>query len=317
MGYKLPSMSSSCVKAALIFCLSIVFASCNSDHKSASSDSSNLAISTRPLSQSSRANTGWNDTDAGPIMILAAADNPLSAAVVLPGESDSTLAAMSAFQLDSLADLPVDLFGAGNTVGESSLKISSQKAMSEGCVAWPVAQLSSQPAVSWRVGFVKGRATPLQLDSIDGMTSADSASITTELARLASASSVKSDPAFRGLPFIVEKGYRTTFGKTSILIGSIVRKINEEATPRVENLLLVAEKENESDDYATAFQSRTSGTEDDVRTNAVIAAVHFVHSNRAALVVSFEYDDGGQVALLERVADHDWRITWRSAYTGC
>jgi hypothetical protein len=250
-------------------------------------------------------------------MILAAVDNPLSAAVVLPGESDSTLAAMKAFQLDSLSNAPVDLFGPGGSAGQVNLKVNSQRSTDEGCVAWPVAQLSSQPGAPWKVGFAKGRATALQLDSIDGMSPADSASITTELAKLASAASVKSDPVFQGLPFIVQKGYRTSFGKTSILIGSIVRKINEEASPRVENLLLVAEKSDASSDYVNAFQSRTSGTEDDVRTNSVVAAVHFIHTNRPALVVSFEYDDGGQVALVERVADHDWRITWRSAYTGC
>ena len=250
-------------------------------------------------------------------MILAAVDNPLSAAVVLPGESDSTLAAMKAFQLDLLSNAPIDLFGPGGSAGQVNLKVNSQRSTGEGCVAWPVAQLSSQPGAPWKVGFAKGRATALQLDSIDGMSPADSASITTELAKLASAASVKSDPAFQGLPFIVQKGYRTSFGKTSILIGSIVRKINEEASPRVENLLLVAEKSDASSDYVNAFQSRTSGTEDDVRTNSVVAAVHFIHTNRPALVVSFEYDDGGQVALLERVADHDWRITWRSAYTGC
>jgi hypothetical protein len=310
-------MSSSRIQTALILGLSIVFVSCNRDNKSASTDSSRLAASTRALSRLSSANTGWDDADAGPVMILAAADNPVSAAVVLPSESDSTLAAMSAFQLDSLAGLPVDLFGAGGSAGQSSLKVNSQRAPGEGCVAWPAAQLSSQPGAPWKVGFAKGRATALQLDSIDGMSPADSASVTTELAKLASAASVKSDPTFQGLPFIVQKGYRISFGKASILIGSIVRKINEEATPRVENLLLVAEKSDVSGDYVSAFQSRTSGTEDDVRTNAVVAAVRFVHTNRPALVMSFEYDDGGQVALLERVADHDWRITWRSAYTGC
>lgn len=317
MGYKLPPMSSSRAQTALILVLSILLAACSGDKKSASPDSSEMAAAAHPLSRSSGANTGWDDADAGPVMVLAAADNPLSAAVVLPAESDSTLAAMSTFQLDSLSNLPVDLFGAGGSVGQANLKVNSQKAAGEGCVAWPLAQLSSQPGAPWKVGFAKGRATAMQLDSIDGMSPADSASITAELAKIASAASVKSDPAFQGLPFIVQRGYRTSFGKTSILIGSIVRKINEEATPRVENLLMVAEKSDPSGEYVNAFQSRTSGTEDDVRTNAVIAAVHFVHTNRPALVVSFEYDDGGQVALLERVADHDWRITWRSAYTGC
>jgi hypothetical protein len=317
MGYKLPSMSSSREKIGLVLCLSLVIVSCNRDNKSSSRDSASVITSTQPLTRSPGANTGWDNADAGPVMILATADNPLSAAVILPAESDSTLAGMRTFQLDSLANLPVDLFGAGGGAGQSSLKVGSQGATGEGCVAWPVAQLSTQPSAPWKVGFAKGRATALQLDSIDGMNPADSASVTTELARLASAASVKSDPAFQGLPFIVQKGYRTSFGKTSILIGTIVRKINEEATPRVESLLLVAEKSNIAGDYVNAFQSRASGTEDDVRSNAIVAAVHFVHTNRPALVVSFEYDDGGQISLLERVADHDWRITWRSAYTGC
>jgi hypothetical protein len=317
MRYKLPLMSSSRVQILWMLGLCVVIASCNRDNKSALRDSSEAAASTKALSRSSNANTGWDNADAGPIMILATADNPLGAAVVLPGESDSTLAAMSTFQLDSLVNLPVDLFGAGGSAGQSSLKVASQKATGEGCVAWPVAQLSSQPAIPWKVGFAKGRATALSLDSIEGMSAADSASITTELAKLASAASVKSDPTFQGLPFIVQKAYRTSYGKTSILIGSIVRKINEEATPRVESLLLVAEKSDASGVYVNAFQSRAAGTEDDVRTNAVVAAVHFVHTNRPAIVVSFEYDDGGQIALLERVGDHNWQITWRSAYTGC
>ncbi len=297
--------------------LSIGLAACNRDNKSASQDSSVLASSTRPISRSSSAVSGWDDADAGPVMILSAAADPLGAAVVLPQESDSTLAGMRTFQLDSLSNASVDLFGPAGSAGQVNLKINSQRPASTGCVTWPVAQLSSRPSAPWRVGFVKGKATAMELDSIEGMSPADSTLVTAELARIASIADVKSDPAFQGLPFIVQRGYRTSFGKTSILIGNIVRKINEEAAPRVESLLLVAEKSNESSNYVNAFLSRTSGTEDDVRTNAVVAAVHFVHTNRPALVVSFEYDDGGQVALLERVADHDWRITWKSAYTGC
>jgi len=251
-------------------------------------------------------------------MILPVADNPLNVAVVLPNETDSTLASSGVFQLDSLSNVAVDLFGQKGSVGQSTLKVASQRSPGEGgCVAWPVAELSTQPGAPWKVGFVKGKAAAMQLDSMDGMSQADSTSVATELARLASAASVKSDPVFQGLPFIVQRGYRTAFGKTSILIGSIQRKINEEATPRVENLLLVAERPDTSSSYVLAFQSRTSGTEDEVRTNAVTAAIRLVRTNRPALVVSFEYDDGGQVALLERVGDHDWHLTWRSAYTGC
>jgi hypothetical protein len=107
-------------------------------------------------------------------------------------------------------------------------------------------------------------------------------------------------------------------GDTIVLIGTIVRKINEEANPREEHLLLIVERSAGADaPYTVAYQNRTSGAEADVRTNAILAAVRFVKTNTPAIVISFEYDDGGQIALIERVANHTWKITWRSAYTGC
>ena len=102
------------------------------------------------------------------------------------------------------------------------------------------------------------------------------------------------------------------------MVGNIVRKINEEANPREERLLLVAERsESTRGSYVGSFQSRSAGTEDAVRTNGLLAALSFVQTNTPALVISFGYDEGGQVALLERVANHEWKIIWKSAYTGC
>ncbi len=299
--------------------VALVTTGCNRDKKAATSDSSTLASPRIPASQPASANTGWDDASAGPVMLLAAAgDDPSNVALVLPRQTDSTLSAIDTFHLASLSNLPVDLFDAAGSAGQSALVVSSQKLSGDGCVAWPAARLASRPSVLWKVGFLKGKATAIRIDSIEGMSPADSSMVTIELARIASAISVNGDPVFQGLPFIVQKAYRLWFDNNSVLVGSIVRKINEEANPRQEQLLLLAERSDASGGkYAASFRSRSSGSEDAVRTNRILAAVRFVQLSRPALILSFEYDDGGQVALLERVADHDWRITWRSAYTGC
>jgi hypothetical protein len=236
----------------------------------------------------------------------------------MPNETDSSLAKTRTFQIDSLANTSVDLFNPAGAVGKSNIAVNLQQPSAEGCLVWPGVRLVTKPSDMWTVGFSSGHAKSIQIDSVEKLSPSDSLSVTTELVKQASALSVNGDPAFRGLPFIVQKAYRLSMGDTTALIGSIVRKINEEANPREEHLLLIIERNGGSDvPYSVSYENRSAGAEDAVRTTAILAAVRFVKTNRAAIVVSFEYDDGGQVALLERFADHVWKITWRSAYTGC
>ncbi|HEX2722130.1 MAG TPA: hypothetical protein VHM24_04385 [Gemmatimonadaceae bacterium] len=250
-------------------------------------------------------------------MLLSGAENTTRAAVVLPSLPDSVLAAMPSFSLDSLARLPVDLFGLTGLVGSATLAVTSQVPDTEGCVSWPAAVVSPAPPHPWRFGLRKGVAVALSLDSLEGMSSADSSIVTSEIARVASAVAEGSDQAFQGLPFFVRRAFRFSLGNNSVLVGDVVRKINQEANPREEHLLLVAERSASiKGKYVAAFQSRVAGSEDVVRTNEVLGAVRFA-SGRPAIVLTFEYENGGKVALLERTAEKQWKLTWRSAYTGC
>jgi hypothetical protein len=251
-------------------------------------------------------------------MILSAADDGITVAVVMPNETDSSLAQKKTLQVEALANTSVDLFNVAGTAGSSTIAVNSQQPSNEGCLVWPAARLITKPLNAWTVGFPSSHAKAIQIDSVEKLAHGDSVSITTELVKQAAALSVNGDPAFRGLPFIVRKAYRLAMGDTTVLIGSIVRKINEEANPREEHLLLIIERNGGPDAaYSVAYQNRTAGAESDVRTNAILAAVRFVKTNTPAIVLAFEYDDGGQIALLERVTGHAWKITWRSAYTGC
>lgn len=303
---------------ALVVSLGCLVIACSRDAKSSAADSANTVPAPAADKTESTVNTGWDENAAGQFMILSGADDGITTAVVLPNETDSSLVSKKSFQIDALANTAVDLFNTSGSAGSSRLAINSQQPPSEGCLAWPAARLITKPSNNWIVGFPSGYAKALQLDSVEKLAQSDSLSITTELVKHASALSVNGDRAFQGLPFVVSKAYRLSMGDTTALIGTIVRKINEEANPREEHLVLIVERTGGADaPYVVAYQNRTAGAEADVRTNAVLAAVRFVRTNTPSIVISFEYDDGGQVALLERVGNHTWKVTWRSAYTGC
>jgi len=291
--------------------------SCSPDRKSANVDT---VAAVRPVPAAGSAipvNTGWQENEAGPALLLASPDNPEIASVVLPNMTDSLLAQASALNADSLTGMSFDLFRRSGISGSGRLSGRAESTTLE-CLSWPSVALDLDSQRVWQVGFRRGMATSLPLDSLEGLTSADSTAVTAELARLASALPASNEPAFQGLPFAVRKAYRTSFDRSSILIGDIVRKINEEANPREEHLLLIAERAGtNTGQYQTVFESRAAGSEDLVRTSDIIAAIRFVNGGRAAVVVSFEYENGSRVALVERTAPFRWKLAWRSAYAGC
>lgn len=260
-------------------------------------------------------NTGWRDSISGPVLVLPVADNSAAVSIVLPMMNDSTLFHDSTVTADALLGTKVDLFDRAGPANSAQLSSRAQSSPAEGCLAWPVLALREPVAKPWQVGFKAGVAVSIPMDSLESSTPSDSLFLTTELARLASALPAPNDASFQGLPFSVKKAYRT---KQGILVGDIVRKINEEANPREEHLLLIAEP-NPSDraHYVTVFHSRAAGSEEAVRTSDVLAAVQFIRNKREAFVISFGYENGNRIALIERLSDGNWKVTWRSAYTGC
>jgi hypothetical protein len=313
-GLQIITMSPHFARSITAVLLTGVIGACSTDKKPAADTTTVLpAAANQPAVTS--VNTGWQDTISGPALVLPVTDNSAAVSIVLPMMNDSMLSRDSTVSGDSLLGTTVDLFDRSGPAGVAQLSSRGQSAPAEGCLAWPVLSLRDPITKAWQVGFKAGIAASIPLDSLEGAASADSVLITTELARLASALPASNDPAFQGLPFSVRKAYRT---KQNILIGDIVRKINEEANPREEHLLLIAEP-NPTDraHYVTVFHSRAAGSEEAVRTSDVLAAIQFVRNKRTALVVSFGYENGNRAVLIERMSNNNWKVTWRSAYTGC
>ncbi len=222
-------------------------------------------------------------------MVVALSRALPEVAIVLPGMTDSALAATSRFDLAALESMPVELFGPRGLIGSSVLRVSSQTGSATGCVSWPTGSLAQVPPLGWRVAFEKGRAVGLPLDSLEGMGGADSTRFVASVLQALGSLGSGGDPAFRGIPYFVRKGYRLNLPSSSVRIAEAVRRINEEANPREEHLFLLVERAGNDADYRVAFQKRSAGAEEAIETSEILAAVRFTASNRLAIVMTFDF----------------------------
>jgi len=288
---------------------------CRDASKHPRADSAATINPVRPLTGSTTS-TGW-DSAAGPVVVVPASRESANVAIVLPGLTDSALASVSRFQLDSLENMPLDLFNLHGLIGSSGLRVVSQSVDQTGCVKWPTGRLTNPAPGAWRIALEKRRATGIPLSALEEMKAADSARFVGSILGAVEYLRDGGDPVFRGIPFSVRKGYQLMISPSSVLVAEVVRKINEEANPREEHILVLAEQQAEDGTFRVAFQMRSAGAEEALETSEILAALKIAKSNHPAFVLTFDYEDGGKVGLLERGPGSTWRIVWKSAYAGC
>ena len=261
-------------------------------------------------------NNNW-DADAGPVMIVSTNSGGDSAAVVMPDQTDSTIADVQGIS-PPVAGIAFDLFGRAGRVASAvnASPLPSRKARRD-CYSWPLAKLSS-PHASWQVGFASGHAYEIRLDSIEGMSSTDSAALAAAIAQTAATLPAASAPTFRGLPFRVRSAYTFRLDSVEAVVADVVRSVNEEANPRLEHLLIVGERPASSrGKYDVGYFHRSAGAEESTEATEILAVVRIGSAKRPAVVINIEYDDGGKLGLIERSGPAQWGSTWRSAYTDC
>ena len=305
----------------IMLMLSLIVA-CERKANSPATDSSAPAMPTPPDTPAPvSTRTGWNPM-LGPVLVVSG-DGQHDASVIFPMFSDSTLTDTTTFDTSILPGMSVDLFSRSGRMGAGRLRPASPR-VRDGCVAWPEASVTiANPAArvgTWTVGFAAGRAVPFPLDSLESLTGADSARLTVEVARLASTVPTDTAAAFHGIPFFVRQVWRfRTESGTEVLIANITRRINLEANPREEQLLLVAERDGTRSDsrYATVYHERVSGQEEAIETTDVLAVVTLGPGGAPAIVLIRDYGDGSAYALLTRTPTGEWHVGWSSAYSGC
>jgi hypothetical protein len=217
----------------------------------------------------------------------------------------------------------VDLFTRAGSAGTAALSSApARPPHEEECTSWPTAHVapSAAAAAPWTVGFLAGRATAIPLDSVETLPQPDSARLVADVARLASALPNDTAPSFRGLPFVVLAARRFSPAPgVQAIVAEVSRKVNQEARPREERILLVAERDSAVPalPWVAAYSERVSDNEETVEASDVLAAVALGPSHTPTLVIGREYGEGFSYALIERVGPKRWRLRWSSAYAGC
>lgn len=267
-------------------------------------------------SSPSARNTHW-DTTAGPLMLVSLGDDADSAQIVSPEVTDS-LTTISDSIITAASGVTFDLFGRSGKIASWAVSPPTS-ASNDGrnCTTWPAVYLN-KGYQGWKVGFVSGRVTAVPLDSIEGLSGADSAALAASLARTAATLPISSDPTFRRLPFRVRFAYRAHLDSSDLVIADIVRALNEEANPRIEHLFFIAERPNATPgEYDVRYYNRTAGAEETMQATEVLAAVNILASKRIAFVVNVESEEGSRLELLEATESGVWRPSWVGAETGC
>jgi hypothetical protein len=249
-----------------------------------------------------------------------------SAGAVLLIRDDSLTRAIypAVTQLDSTAvldealvrGLVADAVAAEGPAG--ALRIRGFASMDEECAVWPAVVLSTDSALNWTVAFQRGVSTPITLRPIESLASSDSSRLVVQLTRLAASLPNDTSRAFRGLPFVIRAAH--TFAPAEgveSVVGEVVRRVNVEANPREETLLLIAERDSPSAEWRVVYSERASGDEIHVERATPLAAVKLGAAALPTLVLERAGSDWIAYALVQRQQNGQWRESWESAYSGC
>jgi hypothetical protein len=308
-----------------------LFVACDRTPRSAA-DSSTVVFTNPSANDSLRppVGTGW-ELGAGPFLVLPTVDGGHDAgSLVRPDATESTVGEIDGLPANGSGTV-LELFSRAARVGEATLTIEKATGIDSGCTAWPVARLNGSTVSlapgsgvvdgtagrAWTAAFVKGRVTLVPLDSIEGLSSRDSATLAANISRLASALPDDTVATFRGLPFVVLRAYRGSLGEHSFVVTTLVRRVNQEDAPREERLVMVIDGDHAVPaNWTVGWYERAAGREDELVVSEPLLAFQVPGASKPQLL--FGRDDGEALsaATLARTKN-GWRVQWESALAGC
>src|ERR1043166_9222128 len=204
------------------------------------------------------------DPDAGSALLIAG-DTPVSGVVTAPDSANATT------QLGAIPrPASATLVGRGGAVQNADLQAPAPPF--DACQPWTIS--AAPPPKPWSVGFIGGVVAPLPMDSAEAFPRADSTAFAAAATRLASALPNDSAGRFTALPFTVPSMWRFAIPQgPQVLVATLLRQINQEATPLEERTLIVAERPASDADFVTAYAERSHGNEETIESREILAAV--------------------------------------------
>lgn len=252
--------------------------------------------------------TLWNH-EAGPALLVSS-EAP-NQAIVVPPDTAADTAAFAGIPRPASATL----IGRNGTVQVADVQPPTS---GDPCDPWTVT--SAPPPRPWTVGFVGGVVTPVAMDSIEAAAPADSAKLAAAVVRLASVLPNDKAGRFSGLPFQVRAVYRFTLPNgRQVVVATLIRQINQEASPLAERTLLIAERNTTGADtsYTRAYYEQSRGPEETVESTDALAALLVGSARRPTLVVTRDFGEETAFGFIERVEDGRWAARWSSTRRRC
>lgn len=302
-----------------------VLAACGKDTPAPKADTAAPAVTpvVAPVdSAKAPVDTRWSPAD-GPALYIPG-DNGVAQVVLPPVMDDSVPKPGSVTLPAGAAPASIDLFAPIGKVGTVSLgeyAAATQPEAVEGCDAWPVVPLRDANGVapaSWKVALLAGAAEAIRTDSIGAMARTDSAQLVVAINKAAALLPLDSAGVLRRVPFGVTRAYRFSLpGNVDAVVAVVERRLNVEASPRVERTTLVLEKTPAMRAYAAVWRDTQYAEEDDLIAVELLAVVQFTASHTPAVFLGLDFGDGSRVQMLQRTPGGIWSLRWSSAYTGC
>jgi len=312
-------------QAALAAAL-VMLSSCGKDAPEPRADSTkSVANPAAPAGQSPVAPESvvrWNAEDGSAIYLPGTGGG---VQVILPPVLDDSVPKPSSAVLPpGAAPASIDLFSPAGLIGSLSVgefTSVTQAEVSMGCDAWPVVpmrQVTGTSLPTWRIGLQHGIGTAIPTDSIGGLPRADSGVLVVEINKSAALLPLDSSGVMRRVPFDVATAYRFMLaGDVDVVIAVVERRLNVEASPRIERSVLVLERARGARVFKAAWTETQYGTEDDLIAVDLLGVVSMRGTQRPTVFLGQDFGDGSRIQMLQRDAAGTWSVHWSSAYTGC
>ena len=304
-------------RASVLLLLGAFGAACSRDAPPVRVDSAKTGVVTPPDSIAAvPSSNGWSSL-AGPVLLVAGPSADEAIVFLGAAGAGGTAPALDTGAVDQAS---ATLLGRDGTRVAATLELPAGNDNTE-CRVWPLRNVHTvSGSGTWSVGFVSSSVASVPLDSVDALTARDSMALAAEASRLASAVTASTSPTFQGLRFTAHdiRRFEAAPG-VQALAANLTRHVNQEADPKEEQTLLIAERDSgvTSGPYQLAYAERSNGNEEEVSTSEVVAAVRFAAAGPLSLVVARDANDGLAYALLERTGPRHWVARWTSGLAKC
>ena len=311
---------------ALVLVATLALADCGKDMPEPKADSAaRPSDSTTVVGEPSVAPLSvvfWDAQDGSAIYLPAEGGG---AQVILPPVLDDSVPKPSSAVLPpDAAPAKVDLFAPSGLIGTVSVGEfagGAQTAVSAGCDAWPVVPVRhglGNPSLHWRIALQHGVGEPMHADSIGGIARTDSALLVVDINKAAALLPLDSSGVMRRVPFGVSKAYRFKLpGNVDVVVTVVERRLNLEASPRVERSVLILERVAGTKTFKAVWTETQYATEDDLIAVDLLGVVAMRATGRPTLFLGQDFGDGSRIQMLQRDGAGKWSVRWASAYTGC